>query len=114
MLAGYGRGGDTEEKVDLIVFRFLADGSWDESFGDAGVTRLGIAGEDDRGRNVVTLTDGRILAVGSGKLDADNLDAVVVMLDADGAFVPTFGDDGSLLVDLGGPGDAFFGVACHR
>jgi uncharacterized delta-60 repeat protein len=110
VLAGYGRGADTEEKVDLIAYRFLADGSWDETFGTDGVTRLDLAGEDDRARNLAMLPDGNILVVGSGKLDADNIDAMVVMLDPDGAFVESFGDGGHLLVDLGGPGDAFFGV----
>lgn len=110
VLAGYGRGADSEEKVDLIVCRFLADGSWDESFGTDGVTRVDLAGEDDRARNLAILPDGNLLAVGSGKLDADNIDAMAVMLDADGALVESFGDGGHMLVDLGGPGDAFFGV----
>jgi hypothetical protein len=57
------------------------------------------------------LPDGNILLVGSGKLDADNIDAMVVMLDPDGALVESFGDGGHLLVDLGGPGDGFFGVS---
>jgi uncharacterized delta-60 repeat protein len=111
ILAGYGRGADSEEKVDLVVYRFLADGSWDETFGTGGVTRVDLAGEDDRARNVAILPDGNILAVGSGKLDADDVDAMVVMLDPDGALVETFGDGGHVLVDLGGPADAFFGVA---
>ena len=110
ILAGYGRGADSEEKVDLVVYRFLADGTWDETFGTEGVTRLDLAGEDDRARNLTILPDGNILAVGSGKLDADEIDAMVVMLDPDGAPVETFGDGGHLLVDLGGPADAFFGV----
>jgi uncharacterized delta-60 repeat protein len=111
ILAGYGRGDDSEEKVDLVVYRFLADGSWDESFGIDGVTRLDLVGEDDRARNLTILPDGNILAVGSGKLDADDIDAMVVMLDPDGALVEAFGDNGHVLVDLGGPGDAFFGVS---
>ncbi|HEY5878599.1 MAG TPA: hypothetical protein VIU11_06805 [Nakamurella sp.] len=110
VLAGYGRGASSDEKVDLVAYRFLADGSWDQTFGTAGVTRIDLAGQDDRGRNLTVLPNGNILAVGSGKLDAENLDAMVVQLDADGAPVETFGDGGHLLVDLGGPGDAFFGV----
>jgi uncharacterized delta-60 repeat protein len=110
ILAGYGRGAEAEEKVDLVVYRFLADGSWDETFGTGGVTRVDLAGEDDRARNVAILPDGNILAVGSGKLDADDVDAMVVMLDPDGALVETFGDGGHVLVDLGGPADAFFGL----
>ncbi len=110
VLAGYGRGANADEKVDLIAYRFLADGSWDETFGTDGVTRIDLAGEDDRGRNLVVLPDDRIVVVGSGKLDGENLDALVAVLDADGAPLGTFGDGGHALVDLGGPGDAFFGA----
>ena len=42
------------------------------------LTRLDLAGEDDRARNLTILPDGNILVVGSGKLDADNVDAMVV------------------------------------
>jgi uncharacterized delta-60 repeat protein len=109
VISGYGRSAD-EETVDQVTYRFTADGAWDESFGDGGVTRIDFAGQDDRGRNVTTLPDGCIVVVGSGKLDEDNLDALVVLLDPDGAPVTTFGDEGRLLVDLGGVNDAFYGV----
>lgn len=109
ILAGYGRD-EAEETVDLLTYRFLADGSWDRSFGTDGLTRIDLAGQDDRGRNVTVLPDGNIMVVGSGKLDATNIDAMVVMLDGDGTPVETFGEDGHLLVDLGGPADGFFGV----
>ncbi len=110
ILAGYGRGTD-DKTLDMVVYRFLADGSLDASFGEAGVTRVDLAGEDDRARNVTVLPDGRILAVGSGKLDAENVDALAVLLDADGGPVTSFGENGRILVDLGGPADAFFGLA---
>ncbi|MGH9139168.1 MAG: hypothetical protein ACRD0G_19335 [Acidimicrobiales bacterium] len=109
VLTGYGRGADSET-VDQIVFRFTADGEWDESFGEGGVTSIDIAGEDDRGRNLTVLPDGGILVVGSGKPDEANLDALVTLLDADGVPVAGFGDGGALLVDLGGANDAVFGV----
>lgn len=114
ILAGYGRGASADEKVDMVVYRFLADGSLDETFGTDGVTRLDLAGHDDRARNLTILPDGSILAVGSGMLDAANIDGLVVMLDADGAPVESFGDKGHLLVDLGGPADAFFGVTVTK
>lgn len=111
ILAGYGRGDGEGEKLDLVVYRFKGDGSWDKTFGTGGVTRVDLAGEDDRARNLTILPDGNILAVGSGKLDADNVDAMAVLLDPDGKLVESFGDGGHVLVDLGGPADAFFGVA---
>jgi uncharacterized delta-60 repeat protein len=109
VLSGYGRGVD-EETVDQITYRFTADGAWDDSFGDGGVTRIDLAGQDDRGRNVTVLPDGHIVVVGSGKLDETNLDALVVLLDENGAPVADFGDNGALLIDLGGANDALFGI----
>jgi uncharacterized delta-60 repeat protein len=110
VLAGYGRGASAEEKVDLVSMRFNADGSWDKSYGTDGLTRIDIAGDADRGRNVTVLPDGRILVVGSGSPEAGKSDAMVVLLDKDGKPAAGFGTQGRVLSDLGGPGDAWFGV----
>lgn len=108
---GYGRGADAGEKVDLIVSRFKADGSWDKSFGSEGVMRLDLTKDDDRGRNIIALPDGRLLVVGSGKMNATNVDGIVVMLTKDGALDTSFGTSGYVLSDLGGPADSWYGVA---
>jgi uncharacterized delta-60 repeat protein len=107
---GYGK--DTAEaKVDLIANGFTLDGALDRSFGTNGLTRVDVSGEDDRGRNLVALADGRTLLVGSGKPSGTNLDAMVVRLTATGGLDPAFGQGGRKLYDVGGPNDAFFGVA---
>jgi uncharacterized delta-60 repeat protein len=110
VLAGYGRGSSADEKVDMMSMRFNADGSWDKSYGTDGLTRIDIAGDADRGRNLAVLPDGRILIVGSGSPQAGASDAMVVLLDKDGKPAPKFGKDGRVLSDLGGPGDAWFGL----
>jgi uncharacterized delta-60 repeat protein len=109
-LAGYGRGSSADEKVDMMSMRFNADGSWDKSYGTDGLTRVDIAGDADRGRNIAVLSDGRILIVGSGSPQAGASDAMVVLLDKDGKPASRFGTDGRVLSDLGGPGDAWFGL----
>jgi len=109
ILSGYGRNADSET-VDQVTYRFTADGAWDESFGEGGVTAINLADQDDRGRDVAVLPDGSIIVVGSGKLDDTNLDALIVHLDANGVPDATFGEGGALRLDLGGVGDAFFGV----
>jgi DNA-binding beta-propeller fold protein YncE len=83
----------------------------DTTFGTNGLTRIDIAKEDDRARNVTVLPDGRILAVGSGKRTADDIDGMLVLLDKNGARVSGFGESAALIKDLGGPADAFYGVA---
>jgi uncharacterized delta-60 repeat protein len=110
VLAGYGRGASADEKVDMMSMRFNADGSWDKTYGTDGLTRIDIAGDADRGRNLVVLPDGRVLVVGSGSPEAGKSDAMVVLLDKDGKPASRFGTDGRVLSELGGPGDAWFGV----
>lgn len=110
VLAGYGRGSDPEEKVDLISYRFTASGTWDKTYGTDGLTRIDIAGDADRARNLVVLPDGRVLAAGVGTPAAAASDAMVVLLDENGIPVPSFGTDGHLLSDLGGPADAWYGA----
>lgn len=110
VITGYGRA-TPEEKVDMIAARFTADGTWDKTFGTNGLVRIDIAAEDDRGRDLVALPDGRILIAGSGKPDATNINAMLVLLEEDGALDTDFGTGGILQVDLGGPSDSFFGVA---
>jgi hypothetical protein len=94
----------------MMSMRFNADGSWDKTYGTDGLTRVDIAGDADRGRNLAVLPDGRILIVGSGSPQAGASDAMVVLLDKDGKPAPKFGKDGRVLSDLGGPGDAWFGL----
>lgn len=109
IVTGYGRPG-LSGTVDMIAARFKADGTWDRSFGDDGVTKIDLAGQDDRGRDLVVFPDGRALLVGSGKRTPTELDAMAVMLTRDGALDTSFDGDGILEVDLGGPNDAFFGA----
>ncbi len=110
VITGYGRA-TADEKVDLIAARFTAAGAWDKTFGENGMVRIDIAGQDDRGRDLVVLPDGRVLIAGSGKPDATNINAMLVLLDRDGHLDTGFGKGGILQVDLGGPADSFFGVA---
>ncbi|CAM3949513.1 hypothetical protein [Smaragdicoccus niigatensis] len=110
VLTGYGR--DTEEqKVDMIAYRFTTKGDLDTTFGTNGVTRLDHIGEEDRGRNVAVLSDGRILIAGSGTKESKNGNAMVVLLTKDGALETTFGESGRILTDLGGVTDTWFSIA---
>jgi uncharacterized delta-60 repeat protein len=111
VLTGYGRGASAEEKVDMMSMRFNADGTWDKTYGTDGLTRVDIAGDADRGRNLAVLPDGRILIAGSGSPQPAVSDAMAVLLDKDGKPASGFGEGARVLSDLGGPGDAWFGVA---
>ncbi len=111
--AGYGTdvsGG----KVDLVAVRWLKNGKMDTTFGTNGMTRIDIAGDDDRARDLVVLKSGHILIAGSGKPSATEIEAMLVLLDPDGAPTSTFGTNGRILTSLGGPNDSFFGVALNK
>jgi uncharacterized delta-60 repeat protein len=110
--AGYGRGEDTAGKVDLVAYRFNGDGSRDTSFGATdGFTRVNIADDDDRARNIIALPDGRLLAAGSGKRTATDIDGMVVLMSPDGKLIDAFGEGGKLITDIGGPNDSWYGLA---
>ncbi|MGH8990877.1 MAG: hypothetical protein ACRDZ7_05040 [Acidimicrobiia bacterium] len=110
VLTGYGHGAG-EEKLDMISMRFSATGDWDKTWGTDGVLRVDVAGQDDRGRNLVVLPDSRVLLIGVGSTAEDTADAMVVLVDEQGAPVTAFGTGGRVLSDLGGPADAWFGGA---
>jgi uncharacterized delta-60 repeat protein len=109
VITGYGRATE-EEKVDMVAARFTADGARDTEFGEDGLVRLDVAGEDDRGRDLVVLEDGSILIAGSAKPHATDINAMLVMLTPDGDLDENFGRDGVYQVDLGGKSDSFFSV----
>ncbi|MGH9042524.1 MAG: hypothetical protein ACRDZ3_20100, partial [Acidimicrobiia bacterium] len=110
VLTGYGHPAGAE-KLDMISMRFTADGTWDKTYGTEGVLQVDVAGQDDRGRNLVVLPDSRVLLVGVGSTAEDVADAMVVLVNDKGVPVPTFGTGGKLLSDLGGPADAWFSAA---
>jgi uncharacterized delta-60 repeat protein len=85
---GYGRPSSTSSgATDLVSFRF--DGtSMDTSYGTAGALIID-SGREERGRDAVGLSDGRIVHV--GKYDAV---AAIYVTDVDGTLDPEFGDHG--------------------
>ncbi len=109
VIVGYGR--DTSAgTVDIISARFLADGTWDMTYGDGGITVLDIAGHNDRSRTVRVLPDQHILIVGQGQPTATTQDGVVALLTPNGQPDTRLNGNGIALIDLGGPADALFGL----
>lgn len=107
---GYGRI-TTSGVVDLVSFRFSAAGALDDTWASAGGFVHDIAGDDDRGRNAVVLSDDRVVMVGSGSPAVGTIDAMVLVLDKNGALSTSFSSDGVELYDFGNPDEALFGVA---
>jgi uncharacterized delta-60 repeat protein len=111
VLTGYGT--KTGGPVDVVAYRFTADGTWDETFGTGGSTVYDRAGLEDRGRDLVVLPDDRTLIVGSTAPNAiggaAQLNALLLMLEPGGRLDASFANNGAISVHLGGPSDALFG-----
>jgi uncharacterized delta-60 repeat protein len=113
VLTGHGARAASPTNIDALVYRFGANGAWDQSFGNAGLTSYDRVGGADRGRDLTSLGDGRVVVVGSSAT-ADmtpQLDALMLVVGAGGALDTSVGTGGALLADLGGPNDSFFGSA---
>ena len=96
----------------MVAYRFKANGDLDPSFGTGGVTRYDAGiGQEDRGRDINVTSEGRIVIAGSSAQGAGDLIGAVYLLRPNGQFETTFGDGGALKVDMGGTGDAFFGLS---
>lgn len=108
---GYGRATAAGTTVDVISARFDADGALDKTFGTKGVHIFDLAGQNDRGRNLSILPDGRVFVVGSASPAKDAVDTMVGVLSVDGAPDTTFNTTGFKVTDLGRSTDAFFGSA---
>lgn len=109
---GYGRPGATGG-LDLVAFRYNADGKRDLTWGNSGAAILDLGVGDERGRNLAVLKDDRVLMTGSVTRTAGNVDAMVAMYTAEGQLDTAFNADpaGYKVYDFGRPDEAFFGAA---
>lgn len=107
---GYGRTAPSGT-VDLVSFRYTADGKLDTTWGNNGTFLLDLVGDNDRGRDLVVLPDERVFMVGSGTPVAQKIAGMTVMLTPSGARDTNFTADGYKLYDFGRPEQAFFDVA---
>ncbi len=83
----------TITRSDLLVMRFLEDGSLDKEFGIDGIVR---GAPDVRGRfnDVALQPDGRIVAAGGRTVPPDSDGVAVVRYNTDGSVDTTFSNDG--------------------
>ena len=112
VLTGYGNTGATGGTVDMVSYRFKANGDLDPSYGTGGVTRYDAGiGQEDRGRDINVTSEGRIVIAGSSAQGAGDLIGAVYLLRPNGQFETSWGTGGVQKVDFGGTGDAFFGLS---
>ncbi|RKH36697.1 hypothetical protein [Corallococcus sicarius] len=110
---GYGRAaGVAGTTVDIVSFRYSAEGVLDSTYGTNGAFILNLTGENDRGRDAVALKDDSIFMVGSGTPAKDSIDALAVHVTANGQPATVAGfTEGYKRYDFDRPDEAFFDVA---
>ena len=104
VLAGYGGNSPIQGDIDVVIYRFNANGTYDTTWGGDGLVTYDRAHTADRARDLTTLADGRIVVAGSSANAAGNVDGLILTIKPDGTF------DNALIADLGGTNDSFFGA----
>jgi uncharacterized delta-60 repeat protein len=94
------------DQLEIAVARFDSDGRLDASFGSGGFVTTGIASvsdQSDSARDVVLQPDGKIVVAGS--TCGFDCDVAVARYESNGTLDPTFGNDGTVVTDVGGDSD---------
>jgi uncharacterized delta-60 repeat protein len=81
---------------DFALVRYMADGTFDSSFGEHGKVTTDFDRSDDKA-NAIVLQGDKIIVAGSS-----NSDFALVRYTADGTLDPSFGKNGKVITDLGG------------
>jgi uncharacterized delta-60 repeat protein len=97
---------------DFAVARFTnPQGTLDPSFANAGTTTIDFGGKADEATGVVIQPDGKIIVAGTTGNTGGAHDFAVLRLQPDGVLDTTFGTNGKVTFDLGGPDDNASSVA---
>lgn len=92
--------GETELWYTLLLVRFNADGTLDDTFSGDGIVRHNYGNVDDEGQELQLTTDGSILVAGKTVTADYNYSALLMKFTPAGAVDATFGDAGAVKEDL--------------
>lgn len=99
------RGADT----DIVMVRYLADGTLDSSFGSQGISVIVKAYSNESASRLLLLADGRLLVCGT-TTGTGGQDMLVHRLLGTGELDTSFGTSGRLEIDFEGQDDAAYGL----
>lgn len=99
------RGADT----DIVVVRYLVDGSLDTSYGAQGIAVIVKADSNESASRLLVLADGRLIIAGT-TTGSGGQNMLLYRLLATGAVDGSFGASGSLEIDFDGQDDAAYGL----
>ncbi|HEV8591906.1 MAG TPA: FG-GAP-like repeat-containing protein [Pyrinomonadaceae bacterium] len=95
-----GHSGQQISDRDIVLVRYLADGTIDRSFGSPGRVHTSIVNKSDTAFDVVVQPDGKILAAGTSRNLNFREDLAVVRYLESGAIDTTFGNGGRVVVSM--------------
>lgn len=109
LIGGYSHVSQNPLKYDLFAVRLNSDGSFDDTFGNNGVTIARVL-EDapNYAEDILLQSDGKIILTGYGS-DSDNYNLIMLRINSNGQVDSTFGIDGRVNTDINGRPD--FGKA---
>ena len=96
----------------LVLARYNANGSLDDTFGSQGIVLTQFSGNIDEGYAITLQADGKIVAAGVS--DASSVDPEIALAryhPADGSLDTTFGTGGKVNTSVSSTGDAAYDVA---
>ncbi|MDX5321957.1 MAG: T9SS type A sorting domain-containing protein, partial [Bacteroidota bacterium] len=100
------------QSLDVFLAQLNSDGSLDENFGNSGIVLFSSV-DDTRAFDVDLRSDGKIVL--SGDLNnAGNKDFFIMLLNADGTVVNSFGDQGILKIDFSMYSDSFMALELDK
>lgn len=103
---------DGNQSLDVFLAQLNSDGTLDQNFGNAGIVLFSSA-DDTRAFDVDLRSDGKIVL--SGDLNnAGNKDFFIMLLNADGTLVNSFGDQGILKIDFSTYSDSFMALELDK
>ena len=92
--------GETELWYTLLIVRFNADGSLDETFSDDGIVKHNHGNVDDAAYDIELTADGSILVAGKTVTVTYDYSALLMKFTPNGEVDESFGDSGAVVEDL--------------
>ncbi len=97
-------------QYDMALARLTPDGLLDESFGDHGTKIIAMLDSNEILEDVVVRNDDAIFATGSIKTGETSYDTLVIGMDKNGGPLTDFGNNGRVIVDMGGSNERVVAV----
>jgi uncharacterized delta-60 repeat protein len=102
VVAGYSYNGTN---YDFALVRYTTNGALDLTFGTGGIVTTPIGSGNDYAYSVAIQTDGKLVVAGNSSNGGSNSDFALVRYTTNGALDLTFGTEGIVTTDFGGPID---------